>query len=159
MKFEEYLDTYGSLTYRFRGVSMMPMLRQGKDSFTVAKKTDARCKKLDVVLYRRGEKYILHRVVKVLPRGYVILGDNCYRKEYDITDTDILGVMTSFARGTKEYASDDRRHICYARIWYALYPVRFVFMWLFRADHPGRRVCRKIKYAILERRRQEGAGS
>ena len=61
MKYEEYLDRYGSLTYANVGVSMLPMLREGKDLFTVVKKGPERCKAGDVVLYRRGSHYILHR--------------------------------------------------------------------------------------------------
>lgn len=130
MNYEEYLERYGVLTYRFKGVSMLPMLRQGKDTFTVAKKTQARCKKYDVALYRRGQEYVLHRVVKVLPQGYVILGDNCLRKEYGITDGDILGVLTAFTRGDKTVPVESRGYRLYARVWYWLYPVRFCVKWL-----------------------------
>ncbi len=130
MKFEEYLAEYGSLTYRFRGVSMMPLLRQGRDTFTVERKTQARCKKYDVVLYRRGERYVLHRVVKVLPQGYVILGDNCMQKERDIRDENILGVMVSFNRGKKTVPVSHWSHQLYARVWYFLYPLRLPLMWL-----------------------------
>lgn len=130
MRYEEYLDKYGRLTYRFHGVSMRPMLRQGKDTFTVVKKTEARCKKYDVALYRRGEQYVLHRVVKVLPKGYVILGDNCLYKERDITDDRILGVLESFNRGKKTVSVSHWSHQLYARVWYWLYPIRVIPKWL-----------------------------
>lgn len=38
MTFEEYLDIYGKMTYRNVGVSMLPMLKQDRDLFTVEKK-------------------------------------------------------------------------------------------------------------------------
>ena len=50
---EECLAKNGFLTYRIRGVSMQPMLRQGRDLFTVVPKGSERYKKYDVVLYRR----------------------------------------------------------------------------------------------------------
>ncbi len=125
MKYEEYLDQYGVLTYRFRGVSMRPMLRQGRDTITVTKKIGQRCKKYDVALYRRPNgSYVLHRVVKVLKDGYVILGDNCLEKEYGIGDGEILGVLTSFTRGEKTIPVTDWRYRLYARMWYLLYPLR-----------------------------------
>ncbi len=125
MKYEEYLEQYGVLTYRFRGVSMRPMLRQGQDTITVTKKTGQRCKKYDVALYRRPNgSYVLHRVVKVLKDGYVILGDNCLEKEYGIGDREILGVLTSFTRGEKTISVTDWRYRLYARVWYLLYPLR-----------------------------------
>jgi hypothetical protein len=67
---------------------MLPMLREGKDLFTVVKKGPERCKAGDVVLYRRGSHYILHRVIEVREKDYVILGDNCVNREYGITDDD-----------------------------------------------------------------------
>ncbi len=130
MTYEEFLDKNGSLTYRFRGISMKPMLRQDKDLFTVVKKTDERCKKYDVVLYRRAGQYVLHRIVKVLPDGYIILGDNCMYKERNITDADILGVLVSFCRGGKNVSIDNIWYRCYSKVWYYLYPLRFSLMWL-----------------------------
>ena len=38
ISFEDYLSKYGSLTYRNRGVSMMPLLKQGRDLFTLVPK-------------------------------------------------------------------------------------------------------------------------
>ena len=82
---EESLAKNGFLTYRIRGVSMQPMLRQGRDLFTVVPKGSERCKKYDVVLYRRpSDPYVLHRIIEVRPDSYVILGDNCIAKELSI---------------------------------------------------------------------------
>lgn len=51
--YEEYLQKNGSLTYTNVGTSMMPLLKQHRDLFTVRKKGKERCKAGDVVLYRR----------------------------------------------------------------------------------------------------------
>ena len=48
----EYLEKNGTLTYANVGVSMLPLLRQGRDLFTVRKKGAERCRAGDVVLYR-----------------------------------------------------------------------------------------------------------
>lgn len=125
MTYEEYLQKYSTLTYRNVGVSMLPLLRQGRDLFTVEKKTDRRCKKYDVVLYRRpNSQYVLHRIVKVKSDSYVILGDNCIEKEYNIKDEDILGVMTEFQRKGKTYSVHCLWYQLYERLWYFLYPFR-----------------------------------
>lgn len=125
MTYEEYLDKNGSLTYTNVGVSMMPLLRQGKDLFTVTKKTERRCRVGDVVLYRRPpDKYVLHRVIAVRPKDYVILGDNCVGKEYGIKDSDILGVMTGFVRNGREYTVNDKAYKLYSAYILNLMPVR-----------------------------------
>ncbi len=128
--YEAYLAEHGEMTMTNRGISMRPMIRQGRDLFTVAVKTDARCKKYDVVLYRRPpDQYVLHRVVEVRAHDYVILGDNCLNKEYGIRDEDIIGVLTRFVRKGKEYTVEDKGYRRYASFWYAIYPVRRLWMW------------------------------
>lgn len=124
MTYEEYLEQNGTLTYRNVGTSMLPLLKQGRDLFTVTKKSQERCKKLDVVLYRRGKNYVLHRVVEVRMEDYVILGDNCLKKEYGIRDEDILGVMTEYVRKGKRQSCKSFRYRAYSVLWVKAYPIR-----------------------------------
>ena len=115
---EEYLDIHGTLTYANVGVSMLPLLRQGKDLFVVKKKGPGRCSVGDVVLYRRPpDQYVLHRIVEVRPEDYVILGDNCINREYGITDGDILGVMTEYVRGGKTHSVTENGYKMYSALW------------------------------------------
>lgn len=135
--YEEYLQQNGHMTYTFRGCSMNPMLKEKRDLFSVTEKTEKRCKKYDVVLYRRPPKqYVLHRIVEVRKQDYVVLGDNCINKEYHITDNDIIGVLTGFVRKGKFYSVTDWRYQVYARVWYGLYPIRRLILigklWLLR---------------------------
>lgn len=126
--YEEELNRKGSFTFTNVGVSMLPLLRQQKDLFTIEKR-QGRCKRYDVVLYKRPPKaYVLHRVVEVQVDSYVILGDNCINKEYGIKDEDIIGVMTAFVRNGKEYPVTHKGYCIYARVWYFLYPVRKLWM-------------------------------
>ena len=114
INYEEYIEKNGSLTYTNVGTSMMPLLRQGKDLFTVIKRNGERCKKGDVVLYKRPpNKYILHRIIEVRENDYVILGDNCIDKEYGIKDIDIIGIMTSYVRNGKEHSIYDKSYRLY----------------------------------------------
>ena len=94
MNIPEYLKENKTLTYSNVGVSMLPLLRQGRDTFTVTEKEEyfkvtgeRRFKAGDVVLYLRPPKsYVLHRIIEVRKDDYVILGDHCISKEYGIKD-------------------------------------------------------------------------
>ena len=113
---QEYLDSAGKLIYTNKGKSMLPLLRQGKDMFIITKKGSERCKKGDVVLFRRGTDNVLHRVVKVNPDSYDILGDNCIAYERGVTDSDIMGIMTGFIRGGKEHSITETSYRIYSFI-------------------------------------------
>ncbi len=106
-----------------KGVSMRPMLREGKDTIMISP-VEGRLRKYDVPLYRRGDSYVLHRIVKVREHDYVICGDNCLNLEYGITDADIVGVLSGFRRGTRYVSLDSFGYRLYARVHVALYPLR-----------------------------------
>ena len=104
-----YLAEHGTLTYSNVGVSMMPLLKQGRDLFTVrAKRPGERLSVGDVALYRRGDDIVLHRVVEVTEGGYVMLGDNCVKREHGIAEDDVFGVMTGYVRRGKTHSVTDR---------------------------------------------------
>ena len=94
--YKELLEKDGTLVQFPIGYSMLPMLRQKRDT-VVIKRINRKPKENDVVLYLRDDgKYVLHRIIKVKNDGYVIRGDNCYYHEYDITDKHIIGIVATF---------------------------------------------------------------
>lgn len=140
--YEEFLEKNGTMTYSNVGVSMLPLLRQGRDLFTVRKKGKKRCKKYDVVLYRRPPShYVLHRVIEVRQNDYVILGDNCIAKEYGITDDDIIGVMTEYVHNGKKHSVHEIGYRIYSWVWVTFAPVRIAL--------------RKIRSGLSRRLRHE----
>ena len=121
---KKYLSEQGKIISSNVGVSMLPLLRQGKDLFFIEKKGAERCKVGDVVLYRRKRQYVLHRIIEVRPDDYVILGDNCTLKEYGIKDSDILAIMTSFIRNGREHSVNELAYKIYSFVWLKLAPIR-----------------------------------
>ncbi len=106
--------------------SMRPMIRVRKDSvlFVVPKK---RLQVYDVGLFSTKEGLtIMHRVIKVLPEGYIFRGDNSNTCEY-VKEEQIIGVMKGFYRGEKYY---DKNHIgykLYGFIWVRLHPLLMIY--------------------------------
>lgn len=135
MSFEEYLDAYGELTYANQGVSMLPLIKQGRDMVILKKKDkNTRCKKYDVAMYVGPEhKYILHRIIKVKDDCYDFLGDNLLVKELDVKEDQVIAVMTEFVHKGKRHSVTDKGYLWYVRIWMFLTPVRiFVkkYIWI-----------------------------
>ena len=122
--YEEELALHGKLVYTNVGTSMMPLLRQHRDLMIIQKRPEGRLKKYDAVLYKRGEKYILHRILRVRPQDYVICGDHCWRREFGVTDAQILGVLIGVVRDGKEISVTDRKYLCYVHLWCDFYLIR-----------------------------------
>lgn len=112
---ENVLNNNGFISYKVLGKSMEPMIVPNKDIITIKKKTNSiKLYENDVVLYRQKGKLILHRIVEILPNGeYVILGDNCSRKEYGIFEKDIIAVLTSFKHNGVHYETTNQKYLEY----------------------------------------------
>ena len=113
LKIEEVLEKTGVYIGPTVGVSMLPMLKNRRDTIVVRPKTE-RLKPLDVALYRRGDAYVLHRVIEPIDGGYLIRGDNTYSDEY-IPESDVFGVLSEFFRKDKHYVCTDKKYLKYAK--------------------------------------------
>lgn len=75
--FREILEKQGFLVQPFRGVSMMPLLRQGRDAVRLVRPQKP-LKKRDIVLFERPSgQLVLHRIIRIRNGQYYIRGDNC----------------------------------------------------------------------------------
>lgn len=96
-----------------KGDSMYPMLISGRDSVIIEPPVFP-LKKYDVPVYRRDGHYTMHRIVKVTRKGYVICGDNRTHLERNITDNDIVGVLTAFYHNGKLVKCTDDAYVKYS---------------------------------------------
>ena len=146
--FEEELERSGKLAYTNVGVSMLPLLRQGRDVMVIEKAEVYR--PLDAVLFRRpGVKgrgaYVLHRILKIMPDGrYWIVGDNCVTGEL-VERRNTLGVLTGVSRDGKLLKNTDFRYKAYVRLWCAPYHLRFFIL---RMKHLTKRILRRVSKLI-----------
>lgn len=131
-KLEDVISKQGVYVCTTSGVSMYPMLRDRTDTVVVSP-CFGRLKKYDVPLYKRGDSYVLHRIIKVLPDSYIVRGDNCAYSERGITDEEIIGVLTGFYRGNKNINMNGWGYRSYIRLCCLSYPLRYVYYSLKRA--------------------------
>lgn len=124
---EEILEENGEVTFTPAGNSMLPLLRNRKDTIVI-KKTDGKLKKYDVPLYRRADgSFVLHRVVDINSDGYIMCGDNQTEKEYFVKDEQIIAVMSSFYRRGKHILCSSAGYRIYSRVWVFIMPIRRFF--------------------------------
>ncbi len=110
---EEKLKNGASVTFGPHGISMLPLIRQDKDSVVIEAVKEP-LKKGDVIFYRRPDgQFVLHRIVGEDSRGYVLCGDNQIVKEYGVTDNHIIGIMTALVRDGKTVSCNDKRYLKY----------------------------------------------
>lgn len=128
--FETLLARDGRLVYKTKGISMKPMLYENRD-LVIISVPQGRLQPYDVALYRRGSAYVLHRVIKVREKDYLIRGDNTYRMEV-VPDSAVIGVLTGFKRKGKDYSVQDPMYRRYIRVWCAIYPMRAVLVYIIR---------------------------
>lgn len=106
-----------------RGISMMPMLRQGIDSVILSPIPD-KLKKYDLPLYQRDNgKYVLHRVIDV-GHTYTCMGDNQFVAEQDLRHDQMIAVVTAFYRNEKKYSCCNWFYQLYCRLWNYSRPLR-----------------------------------
>ena len=121
--FHEYLKMGKSIHYSPRGVSMLPMLRQGIDSVVFSPLPET-LKKYDLPLYqRRDGKYILHRIVAV-GDTYTCMGDNQFAEETGVAHDQMIALVTGFYRGEKYHSVKEPGYRFYCRFWHYSRPIR-----------------------------------
>lgn len=109
-----------------KGISMLPMIREGKDTVTLSP-PPKKLKKYDLPLYQRDDgKYILHRIVDT-QNGYTCIGDNQFVYEKGICDEQIIAVVSSFSRGKREHSVNELSYKTYCRIWHHSRPLRHIW--------------------------------
>ena len=133
MTFEDILEKDGFLAFTNRGISMLPLIRQGRDVMLITKKSDEHCKKMDAVLFRRLTEngqgaYVMHRILRVNRDGtYWIIGDNCVSGE-TVKEEQILGILTGIIRDGKQISFSDWRYRLYVNTWCRFYHLRIMLL-------------------------------
>lgn len=106
------------------GSSMSPFLIHQRD-YIYFKKPDRKLKKGDMVFYQRDSgQFVMHRIWKVKPDGYYIVGDAQTEIEGPVREDQIFALITKVQRKGKWLAPGDFWWEFFEHIWIHMVPVR-----------------------------------
>ncbi len=116
----EVIESGGEFRLFPRGTSMLPLLREGRDSVLLMK--PSALKKHDICLYRRSDgSFVLHRLMKLTKQGEPLFcGDNQAALERGVPREAIIARVCAFYRG--------ERRVSLASISYRLYVFFYVVL-------------------------------
>ena len=146
LTYEEVLARHGHLAYTNKGVSMLPLLRQGKDVMLIDRKSPGPCRRLDAVLFRRplpsgSVQYVMHRILRINSDGtYWIVGDNCVTGD-TVKEEQILGILTGVVRNGRTILVTDWKYRIYVNTWCRFFRIRIAIL---RAGRLFGRFLRKL---------------
>ena len=113
----EVLSSGGEFRLYPHGTSMLPLLRQGRDSVSL-RQVDSPIRKNDILFYQRPDgAYVLHRVRTVTPKELTMWGDNQTAPERGVCPDWIIGRVTRIFRDGKEVSCDGSRYRRYLGLW------------------------------------------
>lgn len=113
----EQLAAGKNVRFNPRGVSMLPMLREGMDSVVLSPLPE-KLSQYDLPLYQRANgQYVLHRVVEV-GETYTCMGDNQFNKEPGLRHEQMIALVTAFTRADKRHSVREPGYWLYCRVWY-----------------------------------------
>lgn len=113
----EVLDSGGEFRIYPHGISMLPLLRQGRDSVAL-RRLDRKPRKFDILFYQRADgSYILHRVKEATPQGMTMWGDHQLILEHGVTEDQIIGYAARIFRDEHELDCQSLAYRMYLRLW------------------------------------------
>lgn len=106
------------------GNSMSPFLVHQRDLICL-KKTERKLRKGDMVFYQRQNgQYVMHRIFKVRPDGYYIVGDAQREIEGPISEEQIFGLITKVRRKDRWIGPGDFWWEFFEHVWIRVVPFR-----------------------------------
>lgn len=127
------LREQGFVVTPIKGTSMLPLLRQEKDTVVVVPAEPSQVEPMDVVLFhdRQRDRYVLHRLIAKDADTLTTLGDNCTSCERFPREW-LLGRLSSVYRGERELPLDSPAYRAYVTLWCRPWQARMRGLGLYR---------------------------
>lgn len=114
----EVLASGGEFRLYPHGTSMLPLIRQGRDSVAL-RRLDRPAQTLDILFYQRDDgSFILHRVKEVTEKGLTLWGDNQIMLEHGVREDQIIGYAARVFRGDREINLEGLYYRAYLWLWH-----------------------------------------
>lgn len=108
--FAELIKKEGYILYPFKGISMLPLLDEANDLVRIEESNEYRL--YDVILFKKHNNYVLHRIIALQDDIYRVRGDNAV--EVDIVKkVDIIGKMVGYFKGDNYISINDEEYQTY----------------------------------------------
>lgn len=118
------LDSTEYVPLNISGSSMTPFLVHSRDTVYLSKVTRP-LKKGDMILYRRDKgAYILHRIYRVTPDGYWLVGDAQILIEKGVRPDQVLALVTAVRRREKLLQPGSFWWDFFEKVWIRMIPLR-----------------------------------
>jgi len=128
----EMLDAGHRVTIPVKGYSMLPFIRGQKD-LVVLEKAGEDVRPDDIVLFRCGGRYVMHRILSVDGDAVDIMGDGVPFNHEHVTRNQILArAVTILRNGEKAvdpYAPSELRKV---HLWQRIRPLRRYILYIYR---------------------------
>lgn len=124
----ELIEEGKEVSMLIAGNSMSPFLIHGRDSICF-KKPDRELKRGDMVFYQRESgQYVMHRIWKVKPEGYLIVGDAQKAIEGPVKREQIFALITKVRRKGIWMAPGDFWWEFFEHVWIHMIPIRRIII-------------------------------
>ena len=127
----ELTEAGQEVSMRISGNSMSPFLIHGRDSICF-RKPDRPLKAGDMVFFQRlSGQFVMHRICKVRPEGYYIIGDAQQVIEGPVQREQIFALINKVNRKGKWIGPGDFWWEFFAHVWLNVIPLRRIFVKLY----------------------------
>ena len=129
---KELVEEGREVRLKIAGESMVPFLREHRDEVFFGK-PERELKKGDIVFYQRKDgQFVMHRIQRVRPEGFYIIGDNQTVVEGPVAREQIFGVVTKVIRDGVMMGPGDFWWEFFERVWIRMIPLRRCVMRVYR---------------------------
>ena len=112
----EVIASGGEFELYPRGTSMLPLIREGRDSVVLSALKEPRVG--DIVLYRRDNgQYILHRIIGKEGSTFTLCGDSQTKPEADIGESQMIARVVAMTVNGHTFSCDSEKYRKWVRKW------------------------------------------